>query len=93
MNATGISHHMHRGISLFPTGDVAGQEAGKISGRYAGCLLSRALLCTAQVLTGARATKTESVAAGMLRSHLPELCSVIREDETKSQKRKEDETV
>ncbi len=55
---------------LVSNGYVAGQEAGKFRGVTPGCLLSRALLCTAQVLTGARATKTESVAAGMLRSHL-----------------------
>ena len=70
MNATGISHHMHRGISLFPTGMWPDRSPGKFRGVTPGCLLSRALLCTAQVLTGARATKTESVAAGMLRSHL-----------------------
>ncbi len=77
---------------LVSNGYVAGQEAGKISGRYAGMFAVPGVIMHCTSSNWCEGNKDGICSCWDAQITSPELCSVIREEETKSQKRKEDET-
>ena len=77
---------------LVSNGYVAGQESGKISGRYAGMFAVPGVIMHCTSSNWCEGNKDGICSCWDAQITSPELCSVIREEETKSQKRKEDET-